>query len=123
MIVRRSLPLSLVRARQLRRDQTDAEQALWRRIRAQRLCGLKFRRQFLIGHYIVDFCCKECRLVVELDGGQHAEPLMAIKDERRTEQIEELGYRLIRFWNNEVFTNMDGVLAVILDAAAQRCGG
>jgi len=113
----RSVPLAFARARRLRRDQTDAEQALWKRLRAQQLNGLKFRRQFPIGHYITDFCCRECHLVVELDGGQHAEAQMIARDEYRTKQIEERGYRVIRLWDNEVLTNIEGVLEAILSAA------
>jgi very-short-patch-repair endonuclease len=114
----RSVPLKFTRARRLRRAQTDAEMALWRRLKSQQLDGLKFRRQFPIGNYIADFCCRECKLVIELDGGQHADPLMLPRDRYRTKKIEERGYSLIRFWDNEVLTNIEEVLQAILSASA-----
>jgi very-short-patch-repair endonuclease len=94
----------------LRRNATDAEAALWLELRGRRLEGFKFKRQWTLGAYIVDFCCLERRLVVELDGGQHNEA----RDARRTAWLEGLGFRVIRFWNNDVLTNMDGVLETIL---------
>ncbi len=96
------------RARQLRRDQTDAERKLWMRLRNAQLAGLKFRRQFPIGDFIADFCCRDRWLVVELDGGQHATQVM--KDARRTAILAEHGYRVVRFWDNEVLTNLEGVV-------------
>lgn len=83
-------------ARQLRRSQTDAERKLWTRLRARQVNGLKFRRQHPIGRYIVDFCCPEHQLVVELDGGHHARQARA--DEHRTKFLVQLGYRVLRFW-------------------------
>ena len=100
-------------ARRLRRDQTDAERKLWLRLRDRRLEGLKFRRQVTIGPYIADFCCESQRLVIELDGGQHAE--RADQDAARTAALEAQGYLVLRFWNNDVLRNMDGVLESILD--------
>jgi very-short-patch-repair endonuclease len=100
-------------ARRLRRDQTDAERKLWFRLRDRRLRGLKFRRQVTIGPYIVDFCCESARLIVELDGGQHA--IQQQQDAKRTETLEAQGYLVLRFWNNDVVQNMDGVLQSILD--------
>jgi very-short-patch-repair endonuclease len=102
------------RARQLRREQTDAERKLWARLRARQLCGHKFRRQFVIGPFIMDFCCFERRLVVELDGGQHASQPDA--DRRRSEFLLSRGYRVLRFWDNEVFENIDGVTEQIAQA-------
>jgi len=102
------VPLLRDRARQLRRNQTDVEGKLWSRLRARQLCGAKFRRQYPIGGFIADFCCYERRLVVELDGGQHAEHVDA--DQRRTDFFVSQGYRVLRFWNNEVIENIDGVL-------------
>jgi very-short-patch-repair endonuclease len=116
----RAVPLKFVRTRQLRSNQTDAERILWYQLRARRLNGLRFRRQFPIGNFIADFCCKEYQLVIELDGGQHAEPRIIKNDDRRTQLIENRGYKVLRFWNNEVLTNMDGVLESILDTVAQR---
>jgi lysyl-tRNA synthetase class 2 len=99
-------------ARRLRRDQTDAERVLWFRLRDRRLNGLKFKRQVPIDKYIADFFCAEARLIVELDGGQHA-----TRDEsNRTAILESMGYLVVRFWNNDVLQNTDGVLEEILNA-------
>ena len=100
------------RARQLRRDQTDVEGKLWSRLRARQLSGAKFRRQYPIGAFIADFCCYERRLVIELDGGHHAEHVDA--DQSRTDFFVSQGYRVLRFWNNEVIENIDGVLEQIV---------
>ena len=104
-------PKPVKRARTLRRNATDAENALWRKLRDRSLRGQKFRRQFPVGRYIVDFVCIEERLIVELDGGQHA--INTKSDETRTAALRVRGYRVIRFWNNEVLSNLDGVLQVI----------
>jgi len=101
-------------ARDLRRHQTDAERRLWRRLRDRQLAGAKFRRQHPIGQYIVDFCCLEAKLVVELDGGQHA--ARRATDTERTAFLEAQGYRVLRFWNNDVLSNLDGVLQRIAEA-------
>jgi very-short-patch-repair endonuclease len=95
-------------ARKLRRDITDAEKKLWARLRDRQLCGAKFRRQHPMGPFITDFCCVERGLVVELDGGQHAEQSAA--DQARTDFLESRGYRVLRFWNNDVLTNLEGVV-------------
>jgi very-short-patch-repair endonuclease len=100
----------VVKARQLRREQTDAERALFR-LRDRRLKGLKFRRQAPVGDYIVDFCCEASRLIIELDGGQHA--TRSAQDERRSSDLTARGYLVLRFWNHEVLWNMDGVLGEI----------
>ena len=102
-------------ARTLRRNQTDAERTLWFRLRDRRLCGLKFRRQMPIDRYVVDFCCEAARLIVEVDGGQHDE--RSEEDKMRTAALEARGYLVLRFWNNEVLQNMDGVLEVIASTA------
>ncbi len=96
------------RARRLRENQTDVEDKLWSRLRDRQLTGVKFRRQHPIGLFIVDFCCVERGVVVELDGGQHVDRSSA--DERRTRVLERLGYRVLRFWDNEVLSNLEGVL-------------
>lgn len=96
------------RARSLRNEQTDVEKRLWRELRNRQLDGFKFRRQHGVGPYIVDFVCIEAGLVVELDGGQHAE--QAGYDSRRSVFIEAAGYRVVRFWNNEMLENIEGVL-------------
>lgn len=105
------------RARGLRRNMTDAEQLLWRHLRNRHLTGSKFRRQHEIDRYIVDFVCPEANLIVELDGGQHAE-MMAV-DADRTRRLESLDYRVLRFWNNDVLMNIEAVLEVILEAVAR----
>ena len=99
-------------ARKLRSDMTDAERRLWTHLRASQLEGVKFTRQFPIGDYVVDFACRSARLAIELDGGQHADNPA---DDARTRVIEAHGYRVIRFWNNDVLQNTDGVLTMILE--------
>ena len=101
-------------ARSLRKNQTDAERKLWRCLRARELCGFKFRRQYPIAPCIVDFICVEKRLIVEIDGGQHA--TMTEIDNTRTEFLNARGYRVLHFWNNEVLQQLDAVLAKILDS-------
>ena len=91
---------------------TDAERIVWAQLRNRRFAGLKFKRQWSIGPYVVDFCCIERRLVVEVDGGQHTSE----GDGPRTRALNSLGYRVIRFWNNDVLTNSDGVGTAILAA-------
>ena len=105
-------------ARSLRGNQTDAEQLLWYKLRSRQVYGFKFRRQFMLAPYIADFCCEEARLVIELDGGQHAETEAA--DATRTGFFERRGYRVIRFWNNDVLTNIEGVLEVIGQALLEQ---
>ena len=97
-------------AKHLRKEMTDAERAVWNAVRGRRLEGFKFKSQWSLGPFVVDFCCWERRLVVEIDGGQHNEEV----DRQRTEWLEEKGYRVIRFWNNDVLTNLEGVLQAIL---------
>ena len=103
-------------ARRLRRDQTDAERKLWFRLRDRRLNGLKFRRQMPIKSYVVDFCCEAARLIVELDGGQHVEH--DHEDARRTADLENYGYIVLLFWNNDVLSNIDGVVETIIATAS-----
>jgi adenine-specific DNA-methyltransferase len=98
-------------ARRLRRTPTDAEMRLWWHLRQKNLGGFRFRRQHPLGPYVVDFFCAEARLIVEVDGGQHAE-----ESDTRSRWIEAQGYRLIRFWNNDVLGNTEGVLQEILAA-------
>lgn len=99
-------------ARKMRRLLTDAERLLWSRLRGGQLEGRKFTKQFPIGAAVADFACRSAKLVVELDGGQHA--LAAEADTDRTHMIEAHGYKVIRYWNNDVFENLDGVLEDIL---------
>ena len=102
------------RARRLRRQSTDAERALWRLLRNRQLGGHKFRRQSPIGSYIVDFLCLERKLVIEIDGGKHQ--LRARADRERAQWLEERGYRVIRFWNNQVLAEPEAVQEAILAA-------
>ena len=95
-------------AKILRTRQTEAEQRLWYYLRAHRFMDLKFKRQKPIGRYIVDFVCVEWMLIVEIDGGQHSEQLEY--DQRRDDWLRSQGYTLLRFWNNEVMQQLDGVL-------------
>ena len=102
-------------ARTLRRNLPPAEKKLWGCLHESQLCGFQFRRQFPIGDFIVDFCCRERRLIVELDGAQHGDdPVVVAGDQRRTELLKQRGYRVVRFWNEEVLTNLDGVVEQIL---------
>ncbi|TNE67771.1 MAG: endonuclease domain-containing protein [Alphaproteobacteria bacterium] len=96
------------RARGLRRAMTDAERCFWHHVRARRFHGLKFRRQFPVGHFIVDFACPARRLIVEIDGGQHADPESG--DALRTAHLESRGFRVVRYWNNDILGNIDGVM-------------
>ena len=97
-------------ARRLRGNQTDAETVLWNRIRNRQIDGHKFVRQMPIEDYICDFVCREQMLVIEVDGGQHNE---STADAMRDRRLNEEGYRVLRFWNNDVLGNIDGVLEVI----------
>ena len=102
----------IVRARRLRRDQTDAERVLWFQLRDRRLQGWKFRRQVPLGRFVVDFFCVDARLVIELDGGQHA--VRSDADAARTGALQAMGYVVVRFWNHDVLKNTAGVLEQIL---------
>ena len=95
---------------------TDAERALWFEVRDRRLEGFKFRSQWSLGPFVADFCCLSARLVVEVDGGQHDEKT----DAARTAWLNDRGFRVVRFWNNDVLTNMDGVLQVIVAALEEE---
>lgn len=102
-------------AKALRQNMTDAEQLLWRHLRAHRLNGQKFRRQQPIGSYVVDFVHLGSKLIVEADGGQHNQSESdAVRDEWLTSQ----GFKIMRFWNNDILSNTDAVLTAILDALA-----
>jgi very-short-patch-repair endonuclease len=101
------------RARWLRRDSTDAELKLWNRLRSRAIDRCKFVRQEPIGPFIVDFVCREKRLIIEVDGGQHATDR---RDAARDEWLAEHRYRVLRFWNHDVVENIDGVLESIAAA-------
>jgi very-short-patch-repair endonuclease len=103
-------------ARGFRQRQTDAEKALWMKLRNRQLEGVKFRRQQPMGSYIVDFASFERKLIIEIDGGQHNVDRTREGDEERTVRLKERGYRVMRFWNNEVLTNLEGVLERIREA-------
>jgi adenine-specific DNA-methyltransferase len=109
-------PVTQRRSRALRKHSTDAERYLWQHLRRRQLGGHRFRRQVPIAGYIADFACFDAKLVIELDGGQHAE--RPSYDERRERRIEARGFRIIRFWNNQVFQETSVVLDVILHALA-----
>jgi very-short-patch-repair endonuclease len=108
----RSIDRRVPRARKLRQNPTDAERKLWQRLRA--LTGsAHFRRQATIGPYFADFACHTTRLVIEIDGGQHVD---STADLARTAYLNAQGYRVLRFWNNDVLDNIDGVIETIIDA-------
>ncbi|WP_235610438.1 endonuclease domain-containing protein [Deinococcus aerius] len=108
----RSVGQGTQKARILRRNQTPEEQMLWHALR-NRFLTLKFRRQQPIGHYVVDFVCYEAHLVIELDGSQHAEEAARAYDAVRTEFLEAGGFKVLRFWNSEVRSNLEGVIQSI----------
>jgi very-short-patch-repair endonuclease len=104
----------LLRARDTRRQASEAERTLWKYLRGHRLNGYKFRRQMIIDSYIVDFACLEARLIVEADGGQHVDQITY--DERRTARLGSMGYRVLRFWNHEILCELQSVLEQIESA-------
>jgi len=109
---------ALVRVRQMRRSATEAERLIWNAVRGRRLGGFKFRRQVWVGPYIADFLCAEAKLIVEVDGSQHG--ATEAYDTRRDASLDEAGYRTLRFWNNDVTGNLDGVLQAILHVCEAR---
>ena len=104
-------------ARRLRREMTDAERVLWRRLRMRQAMGARFRRQHPLGPYIADFVCLSHRLVVEVDGGQHCD---SAYDLRRDAAIAALGFRVVRVWNHEVLADLDAVCDHILSHLAKK---
>lgn len=109
--IRRIDPSLTVNARSLRGNMTDAERFLWQSLRGKQLDNFRFRRQHPIGKYIADFACIETKLVIELDGGQHQDQIAY--DERRTAYLQAQGWQVLRFLNNDVLNNLDGVLSSI----------
>jgi very-short-patch-repair endonuclease len=101
------------RARSLRRDMTDAEKSVWRIVRLYQIDGHRFRRQVPLGRYIADFVCHDARLIIEIDGGQHQGS--APQEAERACFLQDQGYRVLRFWNNEVLSNLEGVRAKIAE--------
>ena len=109
----------IARARNLRKRMTDAEIKLWQALRLKQMIGIRFRRQAPLGEYIVDFISHEIKLIIELDGGQHNEKAQMEYDTKRTKWLETQGYRIQRFWNNEVLLDFDMVLEIIWDICNQ----
>ena len=103
------------RARELRKDMTPAERRLWTILQGRQLEGYRFRRQCPVGPYIADFACLEANLLLEVDGGQHMD---AVVDVRRDTFLRREGFHVLRFWNNEVMTNLEGVRALIVSRLA-----
>ena len=123
MDARDSYPLSRlrerarVRARALRQSQTDAEALLWSKLRSRQMLDLKFRRQHPLGKYFADFVCVEVGLVVELDGGQHGDAAAVEYDRNRSDDLAAMGFRVLRFWDNEVLNETNAVLEKIHQVA------
>ncbi len=108
---------NVARARRLRRNETEAERQLWNALRNGKLDGLRFRRQHPVGPLTLDFYCEALRLCVEVDGGQHAD---STKDELRTARLNALGIEVVRYWNNEILANLDGVWTHLQGAIQRR---
>jgi very-short-patch-repair endonuclease len=118
---KRSTPKNYHRAIQLRKEPTAAEVKLWAFLRGNKLNGVNFRRQHAIGKYIVDFCSLKKKLVIELDGSQHLE--QEEYDQERTLYLESQGYRVIRFWNDQVLNDIEGVIKTIIYAVESNNKG
>jgi len=114
---KRSNPKTKHKAIKLRKESTPAERKLWSRIRNDQL-GVTFRRQHAVGIYVPDFCSPKAKLIIELDGSQHLE--QEKYDEERTKYLELRGYKVIRFWNNDVMNNIEGVILAILHAREDK---
>ena len=108
--------MSIARARTLRKNLTDAENRLWYLLRDRRFQNYRFRRQHPVGKYIADFACTKYRLIIEADGGQHAE---SPYDAERTAWLAQRGWRVVRFWNTDILGNTDGVMWALLDVLAE----
>jgi len=108
------IKLSTQRARRLRKNMTEAERKLWGKLRGQQL-GFRFRRQVVLGRYIVDFTCLDPKIIIEVDGSQHADNMHY--DEQRTKWLESLGYRVLRYWNNDVLQQP----YVVIESIWQAC--
>ena len=109
---KRTTPQAFGKAKELHRNMTPAEVKLWARLRAHRLQGVHFRNQHAIGNYIVDFCAPRKKLIIELDGSQHL--LQEAYDHERTEYLQSKGYTVLRFWNNQVMNDIEGVIRAIM---------
>ncbi|MDX2221786.1 MAG: DUF559 domain-containing protein [Rhodospirillaceae bacterium] len=108
------------RARQLRQTMTAPEVRIWSRLRPLRSRGIHIRRQAPIGPYIADFCCHRAKTVIEIDGGQHGRAAQQAVDRRRTAWLESQGYCVLRFWNDDVLTNLDGVIETVVAVLSRR---
>jgi very-short-patch-repair endonuclease len=108
---KRSNPKTMHQAGELRKELTPAERKLWAVLKNEQLLGIKFRRQHAIGKYIPDFCAIQEKLIIELDGSQHLE--QEEYDKERTQYLESQGYKVIRFWNNQIMNDMNGVILAI----------
>jgi very-short-patch-repair endonuclease len=115
---KRSSPKMMHRAGELRQEPTLAEAKLWKHLRSQNLDGTHFRRQYAIGNYIVDFCAPRAKLIIEVDGAQHLD--QKEYDRERTEFLKAKGYRVLRFWNNDILSNIQAVMAAILQAISNK---
>ena len=116
--MKNTLPINL--AKQLRQKQTETETLLWSKLRDRQLLGLKFRRQQCIGNYIIDFACMDKKLLIEIDGGHHNTDETIKKDLDRTRWLKSKGYLVLRFWNNDIMENLDGVVETIIQTLAQK---
>ena len=114
---------SLTRARSLRQADTEAERRLWEALRARRLGGFKFVRQLGIGSYIADFACREYKLIVEVDGATHGSPGEIAHDQRRASYLEQQGYSVLRFWNDDIYCGLATVCDAILLALPEQKQG
>jgi len=113
-------PTTKLDRRGLRKNATNAERKLWSILRSRRLIGLKFFRQYSVGPYILDFYCPERRIAIKVDGGQHADVLGQQYDAHRDSYLRELNIRMIRFWNNDVLQNIDGVVEGMKEEAKKH---
>ena len=113
-------PSTKLSRRYLRKNATDAERKLWSILRSRRMAGLKFFQQYSVGSYILDFYCPEQRLAIEVDGGQHADVYGQQHDAHRNRYLRELNIRVIRFWNNDVLQNIEGVGKKIREEAGKH---
>ncbi|MBB3930437.1 very-short-patch-repair endonuclease [Kaistia hirudinis] len=113
-------PLLRQRSHELRQAMSEPEQIIWKHLRAHRFHGLGFRRQVPIAGCVVDFVCHERRLIVEIDGATHGADEAIRRDEARTRRLEAEGYRVVRYWNNDIMTNLDGVLLDLVGVLAQE---
>ena len=106
---------TLIQAKILRKNMTSQERKLWQLLRNNAMNGLKFRRQVPIGNYVADFVCEWKNLIIELDGGQHNDNAIIIKDNEKTKYFNSLGYKVLRFWNTEIDNNIEIVCEIILN--------